>query len=179
MVAVRSPLSPLVSIAATLAIANFPTSSEVILTATPDSSSSFTGWSGVDCPGTGSCTVTLTDTVNVTAEFTQHVSLTVNHAYSNAGAVKGGGTISGSGDHLLQFRQRRNHDRNLQRIVQLWRSRNSTTAAADAAQSYRLVGRRLYRHRRCSFSIAADTTVTGTFAGTYKAKLMVATAMTA
>lgn len=55
----------------------------VTLTATPDSGYVFAGWSG-DCPGTGSCTVTMTTAQNVTATFTRNAvgmrSLTVNNA---------------------------------------------------------------------------------------------------
>jgi List-Bact-rpt repeat protein len=41
----------------------------VILTATPATGSSFAGWSGGGCTGTGSCKLTLTSTMIVTAAF--------------------------------------------------------------------------------------------------------------
>jgi len=41
----------------------------VTLTATPASGSSFTGWSGGGCSGTGSCEVTMLDPTTVTATF--------------------------------------------------------------------------------------------------------------
>jgi len=47
----------------------FATSSNVNLTATPDSGSAFNGWTGA-CSGSGSCTVTLDVSKNVTATFT-------------------------------------------------------------------------------------------------------------
>ncbi|MFL6649754.1 MAG: InlB B-repeat-containing protein, partial [Sulfurifustaceae bacterium] len=42
--------------------ANFPTGSSVTLSATPASGYAFAGWSGagVNCPGTGNCTVSMT-----------------------------------------------------------------------------------------------------------------------
>ena len=42
----------------------------VTLTATPDSGSSFTGWSGGGCSGTGTCEVTMLEATTVTADFT-------------------------------------------------------------------------------------------------------------
>jgi hypothetical protein len=47
----------------------FATGSSVTLTATPDSGSAFTGWSGA-CSGTGTCTVSMTAASSVTASFT-------------------------------------------------------------------------------------------------------------
>lgn len=41
----------------------------VILTATPQDGSSFFGWSGGGCKGTGICTVTMTKSTTVTAKF--------------------------------------------------------------------------------------------------------------
>ena len=48
---------------------NFTQSSVITLTATPDASSTFTGWSGGGCSGTGLCTVTLDNATRVTATF--------------------------------------------------------------------------------------------------------------
>ena len=41
----------------------------VSLTATPDGNSTFSGWSGGGCSGTGSCSVTLTSNTTITANF--------------------------------------------------------------------------------------------------------------
>ena len=41
----------------------------ITLTATPASGSTFTGWSGVVCPGTGTCTITMSAATTVTATF--------------------------------------------------------------------------------------------------------------
>ncbi|HUX97516.1 MAG TPA: hypothetical protein VMV47_17415 [Bacteroidales bacterium] len=42
----------------------------VTLTATPDAGSTFAGWSGGGCSGTGTCQVTMNNAVSVTATFT-------------------------------------------------------------------------------------------------------------
>jgi len=42
---------------------------QVILTATPDSGSTFKGWQGGGCSGTGTCTITMTEAKAVTAVF--------------------------------------------------------------------------------------------------------------
>jgi len=60
----------------------------VTLTATPDATSSFTGWSGA-CSGTGPCVITLDLSKSVTATFTRHTfAVSVARAGSGAGSVK-------------------------------------------------------------------------------------------
>ena len=58
---------------------------QVTLTATPDTGSIFTGWSG-DCSGTGSCTVTMDGTRSVTATFTALYRLNISVNPPGAGA---------------------------------------------------------------------------------------------
>jgi hypothetical protein len=41
----------------------------VTLTATPGKGSRFTGWSGATCSGTGNCTVKVSGSTTVNAEF--------------------------------------------------------------------------------------------------------------
>ena len=48
---------------------SYSDSKSVTLTATPDSGSVFTGWSGGGCAGTGPCTVTVSGSVSVNATF--------------------------------------------------------------------------------------------------------------
>src|SRR5437667_1779439 len=50
---------------------SYASGTAVTLTATPASGSTFTGWSGGGCSGTGSCSVTVTAAVTVTATFNQ------------------------------------------------------------------------------------------------------------
>jgi hypothetical protein len=63
----------------------------VVLTATPDAGATFTGWSGtgISCPGTGTCSVTMDAAKSVTATFTagQTFNLTVTRAGSGTGTV--------------------------------------------------------------------------------------------
>ena len=61
----------------------------VTLTATADPGSSFTGWSGEGCTGTGTCSVTMSQARTVTATFTQNAlhDLTVNKDGTGTGGV--------------------------------------------------------------------------------------------
>lgn len=61
---------------------------EVTLTATADSGSDFTGWSGSGCSGAGACVVSMTEARSVTAAFTvaSH-ALSVTMSGSGSGAV--------------------------------------------------------------------------------------------
>jgi uncharacterized protein (TIGR03437 family) len=61
----------------------------VTLVATPNTGSTFTGWSGA-CSGTGSCTVTMNSNLSVTATFNltpQTFTLTVGYAGTGTGGV--------------------------------------------------------------------------------------------
>ncbi len=49
---------------------NYNSGTSVTLTASPAGGSTFAGWSGSGCSGTGSCTVSMTQDRNVTATFT-------------------------------------------------------------------------------------------------------------
>ena len=74
----------------------FTSGSSVTLTATADAGSTFAGWSGGGCSGTGACTVSMSATQSVTATFTASggggnggsFALTVNKLGT------GGGTVS-------------------------------------------------------------------------------------
>jgi Divergent InlB B-repeat domain len=57
----------------------YPIGQEIRLTATANGGSTFTGWSGAGCAGTGSCTVTLAADTTVTATFTQTGGSTPTH----------------------------------------------------------------------------------------------------
>jgi hypothetical protein len=60
----------------------------VTLTASPETGSTFAGWSGGGCSGVGPCTVTVTEATEVTAQFdpTQH-PLTVTRSGDGSGRV--------------------------------------------------------------------------------------------
>jgi hypothetical protein len=55
----------------------YTSETKVTLTATPDVNSTFAGWSGEGCSGTGPCIVTMNQTRNVYATFTQLYKLNI------------------------------------------------------------------------------------------------------
>jgi hypothetical protein len=65
--------------------ASFPTSTTVLLTATPDANSSFAGWSG-DCAGHGVCAVAIDSAHAVTARF-DRLAFPLSVGLFGAGAV--------------------------------------------------------------------------------------------
>src|SRR5262245_50990996 len=68
--------------------ATYALNSSVTLTAAATGGSTFTGWSGGGCSGTGSCTVTMSGATTVTANFTAPtVTLTVNRSGTGSGTV--------------------------------------------------------------------------------------------
>jgi hypothetical protein len=66
----------------------------VTLTATPAGGSTFAGWSGGGCSGTGSCVVTMTAATTVTATFNVQAPQTFPLNVSKSGA--GSGTVTSS-----------------------------------------------------------------------------------
>ena len=68
--------------------ADFDYDTDVTLTAVNGLESTFSGWSIVECPGTGSCTVTMNQAKDVTATFTLNkYTLTVNKDGTGTGTV--------------------------------------------------------------------------------------------
>ena len=59
----------------------------VTLTATPDAGSIFSGWTGGTCSGTGSCTLTVSGDVNVTAAFSPGFQIHVSKTGAGIGTV--------------------------------------------------------------------------------------------
>lgn len=55
----------------TTCTAQFPQGTSITLSPTPDSGSTFTGWTGASCTGTGPCTLTINTNTNITATFSQ------------------------------------------------------------------------------------------------------------
>jgi hypothetical protein len=67
---------------------SFDEGTVVTLTANAASDSTFTGWSGAGCSGTGSCTVTVSDAESVTATFEKQASPAVSTGAPNTRIVK-------------------------------------------------------------------------------------------
>ncbi len=70
---------------------NYTNGTSVTLAASASAGSTFTGWSGSGCSGTGNCTVSMTAARSVTATFTQNVptitSITISPNPASANAV--------------------------------------------------------------------------------------------
>ena len=68
--------------------ASFDDGTQLTLTATPDANSTFAGWSGAGCSGTGSCVVTMDQARSVTATFDPGArTLTVTKDGNGTGTV--------------------------------------------------------------------------------------------
>ena len=74
-------------ITASTTTASFVSGTPVTLTATANSGSYFSGWSGGGCTGIGTCVVTMSTTQTVTATFLAGYTLTVAVTGSNSGTV--------------------------------------------------------------------------------------------
>jgi subtilisin family serine protease len=93
--------------------AAFANGTSVTLTASADSGSKFSGWSGGGCAGTGTCQVTLTAATSVTASFAKKkdttkpkmtsIKVKVNHGAKSA-KVTFHGTDPGNGSKGLHFK---------------------------------------------------------------------------
>src|SRR5262245_54359364 len=71
----------------TACVASYATGTQVTLTATPATGSTFTGWSG-GCSGTGTCVMTMNADTTVSAGFVvQSFALTVNTSGTGTGTV--------------------------------------------------------------------------------------------
>ncbi len=70
-------------------MANFANGTSVTLTASANAGTVFTGWSGagINCPGTGTCVVSMTAAQSVTATFELQRTLTVSKNGSGTGTV--------------------------------------------------------------------------------------------
>ena len=72
----------------------YPSGTNVTLTATADSGSAFTGWTGAGCSGTGTCTVTMDQARSVDAEFTNTSSTPTMRTLTIVQSGGGSGTVT-------------------------------------------------------------------------------------
>ena len=69
--------------------ANFASGTAIMLTAHPNSGSTFTGWGGEICEGTGTCSFTITANESATANFSSSgIALTVGEIGMGSGTVR-------------------------------------------------------------------------------------------
>jgi len=66
----------------------------VTLSATPNSGSSFTGWSGGGCSGTGQCAITMNNNITVTATFSSPNTYTITASAGTGGSISPSGSVS-------------------------------------------------------------------------------------
>ncbi len=122
----------------------------VTLTATPDPSSTFAGWSGGGCSGTGTCVVTVGADTTVTASFTiKTATLTVTRNGSGTGSVTGSPTGIACGATCSQ-------------TVPLG-TQVTLTAVPDASSTFGGWGGACNGTAACVVTIGADTAVSATF----------------
>jgi hypothetical protein len=130
----------------------------ITLNATPAADSTFAGWSGGGCSGTGSCTVSVNSNTTVTATFNltaapppSTFSLTVSKSGTGTGTVTGGSISCGSTCSQTGIT-----------------SGTSITLSASAASGSIFVGwgGACSGTGSCSVTMNANTTVTATFNST-------------
>ena len=135
--------------------ANFAAGKEVVLTATADSGSSFSGWKGCNSSNANQCTVTATGTKNVTATFTLTSSLTVNLPGSGRGTVS---SIVGITPMLSCATPQTSCS------ASVASGANVTLSATESLGSAPVVWSGACSNVPCSFKMEGDKTVTADFA---------------
>jgi YVTN family beta-propeller protein len=133
--------------------AQFAVGTKVTLTASASGQSTFAGWSGGGCGGTGSCVVTLGANTTVTATFNPPVTLTAAEAGTGAGQV----TSSPAGINCSATSN--------QCAAQFAAGTQVTlTASASSGSSFTgWSGGVCSGAGTCQLTLSADTTVTATF----------------
>ena len=127
----------------------YPVGTQVTLTATPDASSVFGGWSVAGCSGT-TCTFTMSADRTVTATFTQIVT-NANLTVQKAGT--GGGTVTGTGINC-------GPDCTQAYPVGTQVTLTATPDASSVFGGWSVAG---CSGTTCTFTMSADRTVTATF----------------
>ena len=130
---------------------SYPDDTMVTLTATQGANSTFAGWSGGGCTGTGSCTVTMSAAQTVTATFT---AITHDLTVAKAGTGAGGVTSAPAGSTAEQTAARPT-------CRGPWSTSTATPAAGSAFAGWS--GGGCSGTGNCTVTISAAQTVTATF----------------
>ncbi len=130
---------------------NYESGKAVTLAASPTSGSTFSGWSGGGCSGTGTCTATMTAAKSVAATFIPVYKLTVTKSVPAAGTItSSNGTINCGSTCSANYNPG-----------------TSETLTASANSGYTFTGWSgggCSGTGNCTVSMAAATSVTATFA---------------
>lgn len=119
----------------------------IVMTATPNSVSNFTGWSGAGCSGAGTCSFTLTADTTVTANFNRP-TLTVNVSGTGSVSSNPAGIDNCAGSCTAAF------DRD-----------TAVTLTASGANFSGWSGGGCSGTAACQVTMNSDTTVSATFGG--------------
>src|ERR1017187_4862872 len=134
--------------------ASFAPNTQVTLTATPTGGSTFTGWSGGGCSGSGACSVTVASSESVTATFAAAVVI-VNDTLTVTLAGTGQGTVvsSPAGINCSTGTCSYNFPANTQIVLTETPGANSSFTSWSGCAGA----------NTCTFTLTAAETVTATF----------------
>jgi len=135
--------------------ANYDSGTSVTLTASPASGYTFTGWSGGECSGTGTCTITMNAATSVTATFARIVyNLNVTKSGTGTGTVTGSDNLINCGSTCSV-----NYDQGTSVIL--------TASAASGSIFSGWSGGGCSGTGTCTITMNAATSVTATFSPVY------------
>ncbi len=149
--------------------------SSVTLTAKPTTGSSFAGWSGSECSGTSTCTVTMSAARAVSAEFTKSSSSNLFRIRSVKAGVKAlTSTVVVRGRGTLSQRVTRNRSAKSAAVLTVCKTSGKATKAGTVKLTCKLSAATRSVLRKASLRVNVKTTFTPT-GGLPTSKLQVMT----